>query len=93
MFEWDEAKNASNRLKHGISFEEAVLIFSSPIVSWPDNRRNYGESRIISIGLIQTVVTVVVVHTGRSGRIRVISARLASRRERRIYDEHFKEAP
>lgn len=93
MFEWDENKSAGNLRKHGISFSEAILIFEGPTISWADDRLDYGEIRWVSIGLIREVVTVTVVHTDRSGRIRIISARIANRRERRIYDEHFKQAP
>jgi uncharacterized DUF497 family protein len=88
MFEWDERKSASNLLKHGISFEEARLIFEGPVVSWMDDRQDYGETRTISIGLIYQVVAVAVVHTDRQGKTRLISARLANRQERKFYDDH-----
>ena len=91
-FEWDEAKNASNLIKHGISFDEATLIFEGSVLTVPDVRFDYGESRSISIGSIQSVVFVSVVHTERNGSIRIISARLANRTERRLYREHFPEA-
>lgn len=85
MFEWDEEKNRANLEKHGISFEEASLIFEGRIVSWADDRRDYGELRTVSLGEIDKAVVVVVVHTDRNGNIRIISARLASERERRLY--------
>ena len=87
-FEWDDDKNALNLKKHGLSFEEACLIFEGPVFTRVDDRFDYGEERTISIGLIQSVVAVVVVHTDRAGAIRIISARLANRNERRHYDEH-----
>lgn len=93
MFEWDNAKNAENRRKHGISFEEAALIFDGLVVAWADTRMDYGETRMVSIGLIGALVAVAVVHTDRGGTTRIISARLANRRERRLYDEHCREAP
>ena len=85
MFEWDEEKNKTNLAKHGISFEEAALIFEGRVFSWTDNRKDYGEARSISIGAISREVLVVVVHTSRHGKIKLISARLASERERKIY--------
>ena len=88
MFEWDERKSASNLQKHGISFEEACLIFEGRIFSWTDDRLDYGETRMISIGLIHQVVAVAVVHTDRQGKTRLISARLANRQERKRYDDH-----
>ena len=88
MFEWDEKKSTGNLKKHGISFEEASLIFEGPTLSWTDDRIDYGEQRTVSIGLIQGVVAVAVVHTDRKGKTRIISARLANRRERKFYDDH-----
>ncbi|GLQ12448.1 hypothetical protein GCM10007913_43810 [Devosia yakushimensis] len=89
-YEWDSAKNRANRLKHGISFEEAQLIFTGPVFSWVDMRFDYGEVRTVSIGLIREVVAVTVVHTDRNGTTRIISARLANQRERAIYDDHLR---
>ena len=92
MFEWDERKNAANLTKHGISFDEAQLIFEGPVLSWVDDRADYGEVRTISIGLVRNLVAVAVVHTDRNGRTRIISARLANRGERRRYHEHIAKA-
>jgi uncharacterized protein len=89
MFEWDEQKNTANLAKHGIGFDEAQLIFEGTILSWTDNRADYGEIREISIGLIRGVVAVTVVHTDRGEKRRIISARLANRNERRLYHEHI----
>lgn len=89
-FEWDQEKNAKNLEKHGISFEEACLTFEGEMLSRVDGRNDYGEQRTISIGLIRGVVAVVVVHTDREGKTRLISARLANRNERSLYDEHFR---
>jgi len=85
-FEWDEAKNKSNLEKHGVSFETACKIFQYPLYSKTDTRFDYGETRTISIGTIDNK-TIVVVHTDRSGRTRIISARPASQGERVIYHE------
>lgn len=89
MFEWDDEKNRRNLAKHGIGFEEACLIFEGSTMSWVDRRTDYGETRTISLGSIRELVAVVVVHTNRNGKTRIISARLANRRERRLYDEHY----
>lgn len=87
QFEWDHDKNLSNITKHGISFEQAQLIFFGPTVDVVDDRTDYGETRIISFGLLEDVVILSVTHTDRAGRIRLISARKASRKERRLYHE------
>lgn len=84
-FEWDPAKDERNYAKHGIRFDEARLIFDGPVLTSTDNRTDYGEERQLSIGEIAGIITVVVVHTVRSGRVRLISARLANRKERRLY--------
>lgn len=89
-FEWDEAKNRTNVGKHGIDFETAKRIFAAPVVTRRDRRRDYGEDRYISIGRIGDTVLVVVAHTGRGGRIRLISARPASRKERQAWHDRIR---
>ena len=88
-FEWDENKNKSNFEKHGIRFEEACLIFNGPILSRKDDRSDYGEERIISVGELEGVVILTVVHTPRGGKTRIISARKASGKERKFYYEYI----
>lgn len=88
-FEWDENKSVLNLAKHGISFDEAKLIFDGPVLTRPDKRVDYGEVREISIGSVLGTVVVVVVHTRRGLATRLISARLASRSERRRYNEYI----
>ena len=83
-FEWDSGKNQTNIGKHGVSFEAAQCIFDGPVVTSLDDRKEYGETRCISIGKAADAV-LVVVHTERDGRIRLISARPASRKERETY--------
>ena len=80
MFEWDPAKNATNRRKHGISFEEAIDVFDGPVLSRADDI--HGEARERSYGLIKEVVVVCVVHTERGAARRIISARKATKKER-----------
>ena len=89
-FEWDEAKNQANIRKHGVSFETARRIFDRPILTRPDRRKNYGEDRYISIGQVEHAALIVVVHTDRKGRTRLISARPASHKERQAYHEQIR---
>ena len=49
---WDEAKNRKNVAKHGLSFEDAETVFSGPCVSFEDDRFDYGEERLITLGLL-----------------------------------------
>jgi len=90
--EWDENKNRLNRHKHGLSFEEAQEIFEGPVLTWTDDRRDYGEIREISIGIIGETVVVVVAHTRRGERIRIISARRAKPVEREKYHAYLEKA-
>jgi uncharacterized DUF497 family protein len=91
MFEWDDDKNRINLEKHGISFALAVRIFEGPVLSWVDNRYDYAETRYHSIGQIEGVLVLGVVHTDRQGKTRLISARTANRREKRRYDEEIRQ--
>ena len=91
-FEWDEAKSRANFAKHGIDFETAGRIFDGPVFTRADRRRDYGEARHVSIGRVEAAI-IVVVHTGRGGRMRLISARPASRKERQFWHEQIQAAP
>jgi uncharacterized DUF497 family protein len=94
-FEWDEAKNRSNQRKHGLSFEEASQAFRDPLLLWVQDRVEAGEQRWQAYGAIGGFVLVVVAHTlreeGAQGApvdvIRIISARRATPRERRRYED------
>ncbi len=88
-YEWDAAKNITNQIKHGISFEEARLIFEGYVLTGVDGRRDYGETRYMSIGAIQGLIVIAVIHTDRDGTTRIISARLANRSERQKYHDHL----
>ena len=83
----NETKNQTNIRKHGIGFDIAKRIFKGTVATSPDRRRDYGEDRHVSIGRVEPGALIVVAHTERRGRIRLISARPASRKERRIYHE------
>jgi uncharacterized protein len=89
-FEWDESKNLSNQIKHGISFEDAARVFSDPFMLLVPNGHEDGEERWRAYGQIGGVALITAVHTYRSDsgieRIRIISARLATRHERQYYE-------
>ena len=89
-FEWDEAKDWANTEKHGVSFDLAKGIFERRVLTSPSSRHEFGEQRFVSIGQIEDAL-IVVVHTRRNGRIRLISARPASRKERLRYHEKIRE--
>ena len=86
-FEWDPDKSASNQEKHEVSFDEAATAFGDPLsltISDPDHSDD--EERFILVGQTFAGRLVVVVHTERGDRIRIISARLANRGERYSYE-------
>jgi uncharacterized DUF497 family protein len=86
-FEWDDAKAAANLAKHGVSFEQARDAFDDPFaIDFVDDREDYGELRLILIGMVD-IRLLVVAHTMRNDRIRIISAREAQPHERRRYHE------
>lgn len=93
QFEWDKSKNQLNQKKHGISFDEAKEIFFGTVFTSVSEKIDYGEIREISIGKIQSVLIVAVVHTDRNGKVRIISARKATPKERRKYNEYLSESP
>jgi len=87
-FEWDERKAALNLREHGVSFREAATIFGDPLsltISDPDH--SVAEMRFIDIGLSHRGRVLVVSYTERGDNIRLISARPATRREQRQYEE------
>jgi len=86
-FEWDTVKNQSNIEKHGVSFEDASKIFQGFTLDAIDERFSYGEERIVSIGIISGIAIIVVAHTDRDGVCRIISARPATRMEKKLYYE------
>jgi uncharacterized protein len=94
-FEWDEAKNLSNQRRHdGVSFEEALRVFQDPLHVSVQDRIEGGEQRWQTVGAVQGFVILVVAHTvteedadgGSVEVIRIISARRATPRERRRYE-------
>lgn len=87
-FEWDENKNETNIERHGIDFYDAHLIFAHPMLIKADTRKDYGERRLVGLGLLFEVA-IVIVFTKRADNIRVISIRRANKNERKIYQEKF----
>ncbi len=86
-FDWDPRKALANRRKHGVGFAEAVTAFSDPLsITIDDPDHSVDEDRFILIGHATGAGIVVVVHTFRADVVRVISARVASRRERETYE-------
>ena len=85
-FEWDEEKNIINRKKHGISFETAAYVFNDEnYIEMFDFEHSVDEDRYIAIGRVGEILFVV--FTERKNNIRLISARLATESERRLYDD------
>ena len=83
-FEWDENKRQSNIIKHKIDFAEAVTIYDGDYNMYQDLRADYGEKRYVTIGLLQGI-EIAVIHTPRNGKRRIISARRARVKERKLY--------
>ena len=87
-FEWDPVKAAANFDKHGVSFEEAVSVFQDPLAKvHPDPDHSDSERREILIGHSVRQRLLLVAFTDRQGKIRVISARKVTRREREEYEK------
>ena len=86
--EWNPNKAAENLLKHGVSFEEASTVFFDPLsATGADPDHSHGESRFVTFGVSSSGRILVVAHTERGDAIRIISAREATRAERKIYEE------
>ena len=88
ILEWDRQKAGSNLRKHHVSFEEAATALSDPLAATgPDPDHSDVDWRYITFGVSERGRLLVVAHTERDDVIRIISARLASKREHRIYEE------
>jgi uncharacterized DUF497 family protein len=94
-FEWDQTKNLSNLRKHGVSFEEACRVFRDPLYVSVQDRIEGGEERWQILGFVEGLLLLTVAHTVREecedgalvDVIRIISARHATRKERRRYED------
>ena len=88
IFEWDPAKAAANLLEHGVSFEEAATLFLDPLAKIHDDPdHSAAERRDIIVGHSTQGRLLVVSFTDHGSKIRLISARLTTRRERHDYEE------
>lgn len=87
VFEWDRAKASENAQKHGVTFDEASMVFGDPLaLLMPDPDHSEGEERYLLLGMSSQQRLLVVAFVERPPRTRLISARLATRRERRQYE-------
>ena len=87
-FEWDGRKAVANAKKHGVTFHEAASVFDDKLaVTFSDPDHSADEDRSITFGLSQARRLLVVSHTDRRDRVRVISSRLMTKQERKIYEE------
>ncbi len=89
-FTWDPRKASGNKRKHGVSFEEAVTAFRDPLsITIPDPDHSTNENRYLLIGMSRRRHLLIVANAERGDNIRIINARLASRRERKVYEEEL----
>ena len=88
MYEWDEAKSRINAAKHGLNFADAETVLQGRCVTFRDDRFDYGEQRFVTLGqLVDRVV--VIAHTRRGDKTRIISMRKGNRREQKAYQERL----
>ena len=93
VYEWDPVKAAANAKKHHVTFEEAASVFLDPLaLTFWDPDHSEGEDREITIGRSRRGRALFVAHTARESRVRIISARRATRQEQRQYEEGVGEA-
>jgi uncharacterized protein len=87
QFEWDSEKARANVVKHGVSFHEALTVFGDPLaVTISDPDHSYDEQRYLTTGFSARSRAIIVAHTERHGRVRIISAREVTARERKHYE-------
>lgn len=88
QFAWDPIKARKNLVKHGVSFDEAASVFHDPLAATgADPDHSESEERMVTFGMSSAGRLLVVVHTERRNAIRIISARVVTQQERRIYEE------
>jgi uncharacterized DUF497 family protein len=89
-FEWDRRKDAVNLRKHGVGFAEASTVFDDPLsITVPDPDHGRDEDRFVIVGMSGKRRLLIVVHTIRGERIRLISARSATKHERSKYEDSY----
>ncbi len=87
-FDWDEGNIDKNKLKHGVDFRECEeVFFNRPLKIFPDKKHSGNERRLAALGITDLERKLAIVFTLRKNKIRIISARDQSRKERRIYEE------
>lgn len=87
-FEWNPEKAKANEQKHNFTFHEGATVFGDPLaITFPDPDHSMDEERYLTFGLSRLNRLVVISHTQRAGKTRIINARLMTRRERKIYEE------
>ena len=87
-FEWDPKKSAANERKHDVTFQEASTVFGDSLaMTFADPDHSNNEQRYLTFGLSKHNRLLVVSHTDRGEKTRIISARIMDRKERRIYEE------
>ena len=87
-FEYDQTKAVLNLKKHKVSFEEAASVFGDPMAyTFADPDHSIGEERWLMFGTSRMARILAIIYTHRNGKYRIISARLATRHERKIYEE------
>jgi len=90
-FEWDPNKAKLNLRKHGVAFKEAATVFRDPLsITFNDPDHSEEEDRSIIVGLSDAGRLLIVAHTNRGGRTRIINARELTRSEREAYEEEIK---
>ena len=87
LFEWDSQKNSDNIKKHGFGFDEITDVF---LLTLYDEKHSSEEERFYSVGSLQSLLIIVVYHTERNGRTRIISARQAEKKLQEVYYESIK---
>lgn len=89
-FEWDNNKAITNLQKHGVSFSEAATVFGDSLsITFADPDHSINESPFITIGLSAANQMIILSHTDRDERIRIINARKTTRKEQRLYEEGY----
>jgi uncharacterized DUF497 family protein len=89
MFDWDATKAARNKIKHGVSFEEASTVFEDPLAfCFPDPEHSQAEDRLILVGHSNAERLLFVSHREAGQSIRIISARLATPSERKRHEQY-----
>ena len=88
QFDWNPEKAASNLKKHEVSFEEVATVFDDPaFITLLDEAHSHSEERYLTIGLSASNRLLLIAHAERAGKVRLISARKATKNERRFYEE------